>query len=179
MMDFQQIQELIKLVNKSKLSEFILKEGDFKIVIKAQSEEESTMGTPPPAVIYPSAQPPVVVQQPASVPAAAPVAPTPAASAPPAPAEAPAGPSAAAPAGNLKEIKSPMVGTFYRAAGPEKPQFVKIGDEVQVGQTVCIIEAMKLFNELESDVAGKIVKVLVDDGKPVEYDQPLFLVEVA
>jgi acetyl-CoA carboxylase biotin carboxyl carrier protein len=172
MMDFQQIQELIKLVNKSKLSEFVLKEGDFKLVIKAQSEEEPM-----------SANQPALMYQPAALPVPAQPAPTPAA--PPAQAAAAITESAPVPAAppvsasNVKEIRSPMVGTFYRSAGPDKPQFVKIGDEVQVGQTVCIIEAMKLFNELESDIAGKIVKVLVDDGKPIEYDQPLFLVELA
>jgi acetyl-CoA carboxylase biotin carboxyl carrier protein len=80
---------------------------------------------------------------------------------------------------NLITIKSPMIGTFYRQAGPDKPIFVSVGDEVEVGQVVCIIEAMKLFNEIESEVAGKIVKVLVEDASPVEFDQPLFLVEPA
>jgi acetyl-CoA carboxylase biotin carboxyl carrier protein len=86
---------------------------------------------------------------------------------------------AAAPAADAKyiTIKAPMIGTFYRAAGPGKPVFVNVGDEVKPGKTICIIEAMKLFNEIESEVAGKIVKVLVDDAKPVEYDQPLFLVD--
>jgi acetyl-CoA carboxylase biotin carboxyl carrier protein len=172
MMDFQQIQELIKLVNKSKLSHFVLKEGDFKLVIKAHHEEEGNgQAMQQPTMMYSSA--PQMVMQAAPVqaaPAAAPeVAPV---------AAAPAAPAPAAPAGNVKEIKSPMVGTFYRSAGPDKPQFVKIGDTVEQGQTVCIIEAMKLFNELESDITGKLIKVLVEDGKPVEYDQPLFLVEV-
>ncbi len=75
------------------------------------------------------------------------------------------------------EVKSPMIGTFYRSASPDKPSFVNVGDEIAVGQTICIVEAMKLFNEIESEVAGRIVKVLVDDASPVEYDQPLFLVE--
>jgi acetyl-CoA carboxylase biotin carboxyl carrier protein len=173
MMDFQQIQELIKLVNKSKLSEFVLKEGDFKLVIKAQSEDEP-MNASQPTLMYQPAALPLPVQQ-APAPAATPAPQTTAA-------QTESAPTPAAPPGsasNTKEIRSPMVGTFYRSAGPDKPQFVKIGDEVQVGQTVCIIEAMKLFNELESDLSGKIVKVLVDDGKPVEYDQPLFLVEIA
>jgi acetyl-CoA carboxylase biotin carboxyl carrier protein len=172
MMDFQQIQELIKLVNKSKLSHFVLKEGDFKLVIKAHHEEESNGQYAQPTMMYPSA--PQMMMQ--SAPVAAPVA----APAPEATNTAPAAPAPAAlmPAGNTKEIRSPMVGTFYRSAGPDKPQFVKIGDSVQAGQTVCIIEAMKLFNELESDISGKIIKVLVEDGKPIEYDQPLFLVEV-
>jgi acetyl-CoA carboxylase biotin carboxyl carrier protein len=105
------------------------------------------------------------------MPQAAPIAaPTPAA-APPATKEEPAG--------NLVTIKSPMIGTFYRSAGPDKPAFVGVGDEVNTGKVICIIEAMKLFNEIESDVKGRIVKVLVDDASPVEYDQPLFLVEPA
>jgi acetyl-CoA carboxylase biotin carboxyl carrier protein len=82
-------------------------------------------------------------------------------------------------ADNLVPIKSPMIGTFYRSSSPDKPVFVNVGDEVSVGKTVCIIEAMKLFNEIESEVSGTIVKVLVDDASPVEYDQPLFLVEPA
>jgi acetyl-CoA carboxylase biotin carboxyl carrier protein len=96
-----------------------------------------------------------------------------------APASTPAEPAKAAPpkADNLVTIKSPMIGTFYRQAGPGKPIFVNVGDEVSVGKVVCIIEAMKLFNEIESEVKGKIVKVLIDDASPVEYDQPLFLVE--
>ncbi|MFT5056474.1 MAG: acetyl-CoA carboxylase biotin carboxyl carrier protein, partial [Pseudoalteromonas distincta] len=76
-----------------------------------------------------------------------------------------------------EEIKSPMIGTFYRKSSPDKPVFVEVGDTVEIGQVICIIEAMKLYNEIESEVSGKIVKVLVDDSQPVEYDQPLFLVE--
>jgi acetyl-CoA carboxylase biotin carboxyl carrier protein len=87
--------------------------------------------------------------------------------------------SASKPADNLITIKSPMIGTFYRSASPDKPSFVSIGDEITIGKTVCIIEAMKLFNEIESEVKGTIVKVLVEDASPVEYDQPLFLVEPA
>jgi acetyl-CoA carboxylase biotin carboxyl carrier protein len=174
MMDFQQIQELIKLVNKSKLSAFVLKEGDFKLIIKAQNTEDNLSGSVSPTVIYPAAQAMVMPNpQNSAIPAAAPAHTD---SAPVAPPTAVAAPTAAT---NTKEIKSPMVGTFYRSAGPDKPQFVKIGDEIEIGQTVCIIEAMKLFNELESDIKGKLVKVFVEDGKPVEYDQPLFLVEIA
>ena len=80
---------------------------------------------------------------------------------------------------NTITIKSPMIGTFYRKAGPDKPNFVEVGDEITTGKVICIIEAMKLFNEIESEVKGKIVKILVDDASPVEYDQPLFLVEPA
>jgi acetyl-CoA carboxylase biotin carboxyl carrier protein len=98
----------------------------------------------------------------------------------PAEVKTPATPTpAAADDSKLITVKSPMIGTFYRAAGPDKPAFVQVGDEIKPGKVVCIIEAMKLFNEIESEVAGRIVKVLVDDASPVEYDQPLFLVEPA
>jgi acetyl-CoA carboxylase biotin carboxyl carrier protein len=102
---------------------------------------------------------------------AAPAAPAPVAVAAPAP--------IAEPASNTVTIKSPMIGTFYRSPGPDKALFVNVGDEVAPGKVICIIEAMKLFNEIECDVKGRIVKVLVDDASPVEYDQPLFLVEPA
>ncbi|TNE60327.1 MAG: acetyl-CoA carboxylase biotin carboxyl carrier protein [Bacteroidetes bacterium] len=168
-MDINQIQELIRMVSKAKLTEFTLKDGDFELVIRNQSIRESAEKAP---VMIPAAQPVVTVAPPAPAPVAA----------PPAPAT-PAAPAAAAPAeddtANLLTVKSPMVGTFYRSSAPEKPPFVKVGDVVEVGDTVCIIEAMKLFNEIESDVKGKIVKVLVDDASPVEYDQPLFLVDPA
>lgn len=176
-MDFNQIQELIRLVTKNKLSTFYLQEGDFKIIIRNQAAQQSPENTPA-QVIY-SAPPPPVVALP-STPA------PPVATAPPAPAGETADKSSgnadapkAGAAGNLVHIKSPMVGTFYRSASPDKPPFVKIGDDVEVGDTVCIIEAMKLFNEIESEIKGKIVKVLVEDASPVEYDQPLYLVEPA
>lgn len=158
-MDFKQIQELVKMVNKSNISELSIEEDKFKITIKQKDNE---------------------VQQVIAVPAAAPVQAV-APAAPPAPAPAPAAPAAApaapAKADNLVTINSPMIGTFYRSPGPDKPPFVNVGDDVTAGKVVCIIEAMKLFNEIESEVSGKIVKVLVDDASPVEYDQPLFLVE--
>lgn len=166
-MDFNQIQELIRLVSKQKISEFIYKEGDFKLIIRQGGSEQASVGT---FIAQAPQQVMTVAPQPAPAPVAAP--PAPAAAAPAAPAEA-AVPS------NTKVIKSPMVGTFYRSAGPDKPAYVKPGDEIAVGATVCIIEAMKLFNEIESDISGKIVKVLVEDASPVEYDQPLFLVEPA
>jgi acetyl-CoA carboxylase biotin carboxyl carrier protein len=166
-MDFNQIQELIRMMSKYKLSEFSLKEGDFKLVIRNQVPAEGGVAVP------------VVVQAPPqAVPAPPPPAPAPAAPAPKAeaaPAPAPANDSADNPA--YKQIKSPMVGTFYRSASPDKPPFVKVGDTVDVGSKVCIIEAMKLFNEIESELKGKIVKVLVEDASPVEYDQPLFLID--
>ncbi|HEY0272080.1 MAG TPA: acetyl-CoA carboxylase biotin carboxyl carrier protein [Chitinophaga sp.] len=155
-MDFKQIQELVKMVNKSNISELSIEQEAFKITIKQKDNEiQQVYAVPAPA--------PVPV-------AAAPVAP---AAAPAAPASAPAAPKA----DNLVTIKSPMIGTFYRSGGPDKPPFVNVGDEVSSGKVVCIIEAMKLFNEIESEVSGKIVKVLVEDASPVEYDQPLFLVE--
>lgn len=167
-MEIKEIRELIKFVSQSGVAEVELNQGEFKLVIK------TTNG-----------QAPVVIQQPAM--AAAPVAPAPqpitaAPTAPTAPAAplAPAAPAATPSAdGNLVTIKSPMIGTFYRSSSPDKPAFVNVGDEVKAGKVVCIIEAMKLFNEIESDISGKIVKVLVDNAQPVEYDQPLFLVEPA
>jgi acetyl-CoA carboxylase biotin carboxyl carrier protein len=161
-MDFNQIQELIRMVSKHKLSEFTLKEGDFKLVIRNQPVGSESYVTVAPAVIP--------VQQPA---APAPVK-TEAAPAP-APAPAPAADEDNNP--RYKQIKSPMVGTFYRSSGPDKGPFVKVGDSIEVGSKVCIIEAMKLFNEIESELKGKIVKVLVEDATPVEYDQPLFLID--
>jgi acetyl-CoA carboxylase biotin carboxyl carrier protein len=164
-MDFNQIQELIRLVSKHKLAEFKLEQDDFKLVIRNQNGAET------------AAAPVVIPVAPAAVPAAPP-APAPAerpAAAPASPAPAPAADENA----KLIAIKSPMVGTFYRSPSPDKGPFVKIGDTVGVGSPVCIIEAMKLFNEIESDVKGKIVKVLVEDAAPVEYDQPLFLVDPA
>lgn len=170
-MDFNQIQELIRMMSKYKLSEFSLKEGDFKLVIRNQTAVESGIATTP--VVVPVQPPVVAVAPPPPV-----AAPAPAAPAAPAKAEAAPAPSATSddnPA--YKQIKSPMVGTFYRSASPDKPPFVKVGDTVDVGSKVCIIEAMKLFNEIESELKGKIVKVLVEDASPVEYDQPLFLVD--
>ena len=156
-MNLTQIQDLIKFVAKSGVSEVEIEQKDFKITIKTPAGRKEVQVINAPAPTY-AAPPPV---------AAAPVA-----------TAAPAAP-AAAPTADAKyiTIKAPMIGTFYRSAGPGKPVFVNVGDEVKKGKPICIIEAMKLFNEIESDVEGKIVKVLVDDAKPVEYDQPLFLVD--
>jgi len=166
-MDFNQVQELIRMVSKHKLTEFILKEGDFKLVIRNQPSSDAAA-----PVMMPAAPPVVTIAPPVTAPAAAPAAPvksdTPAAA-----------PAASDENANLLTVKSPMVGTFYRSSGPDKAPFVKVGDSVEKGATVCVIEAMKLFNEIESDVKGKIVKVLVEDASPVEYDQPLFLVDPA
>lgn len=156
-MDLKQIQDLVKMVNKSNISELTIEEKDIKITIK-QKEDKYVTAAP--------------VQQVQALPA---VAPAQVAAAP-----APAAPKAeAAVASNLITIKSPMIGTFYRKPSPDKPNLVDEGDEVKSGKVVCIIEAMKLFNEIESEVSGKIVKVLVEDSTPVEFDQPLFLVEPA
>jgi len=161
-MEYKQIQELIKVINKSNISELTIEEGDFKITIKQEQTSEAHYVMPPQQQY---------IAAPAPQAAAAP--------APQAPANA-AAPAAAAPANDkLVTIKSPMIGTFYRSPTPEKPVFVNVGDEINVGQVLCIVEAMKLFNEIESEIKGKIVKMLIDDASPVEYDQPLFLVEVA
>jgi acetyl-CoA carboxylase biotin carboxyl carrier protein len=158
-MDFNQIQELIRMVSKHKLSEFSLKEGDFKLTIRNQVIV--TEGAP--QVVMTSAPQQVMAMPVAAVPKA----------------EVPAAAPAVSDDSKYLAIKSPMVGTFYRSAGPDKPPFVKIGDTVDMGTKVCVIEAMKLFNEIESELKGKIVKILVEDASPVEYDQPLFLVEPA
>ena len=160
-MDFKQIQELVKMVNKSNISELSIEQDKFKITIKQKDNEVQQVITVPAAAAPIQA---VAAVAPAAAPAQA---------AAPAPAAAPSAPKA----DNLITIKSPMIGTFYRSAGPDKAPFINVGDEVTAGKVVCIIEAMKLFNEIESEVSGKIVKVLVDDATPVEYDQPLFLVE--
>jgi len=151
-MDLKQIHDLIKVVNKSNIGEISIEDKDGKVTIK-QKEEHVTVSTMP-ATTY----------------AAAPVAaPAPSRGAPAAP--------AAPVATNLLTIKSPMIGTFYRRASPDKPLMAEEGTVVAAGKVVCIIEAMKLFNEIESEVKGTIVKVLVEDASPVEYDQPLFLVQ--
>ncbi len=161
-MEYKQIQELIKTINKSNISELSIEEGDFKITIKQEATGQ---------VQYVTAAPNAHVH--ATLPAPAPVAHS--APAPAAPvAEKPAAPAAAS---NLITIKSPMIGTFYRSPSPDKPIFVNVGDEIKAGQVLCIIEAMKLFNEIESEVNGRLVKVIADDSSPVEYDQPLFLIE--
>ena len=162
-MDFKQIQELIKMVNKSNIGELTIEQKDFKVTIK-QKEEHVTQVLSSPSYAQTHQSMPAL-HQPIAIPAAA------SANEKPKVVEAPAS--------NFVTIKSPMIGTFYRRASPDKPNFVEPGDEVTQGKVVCIIEAMKLFNEIESEISGKIVKVLVEDASPVEYDQPLFLVEPA
>jgi acetyl-CoA carboxylase biotin carboxyl carrier protein len=165
-MDFKQLQELIRMINKSNIGELSIEEKGFKVTIKQKQEAVQQ---------YVSSPAPVYAQAPAlPAPVAAPQT-TPAATS----SAEKAKPAASETATNLLTIKSPMIGTFYRSQSPDKPAFVNVGDMVEQGKVVCIIEAMKLFNEIESEVKGKIVKVLVDDASPVEYDQPLFLVEPA
>ncbi|MBK7856284.1 MAG: acetyl-CoA carboxylase biotin carboxyl carrier protein [Bacteroidetes bacterium] len=158
-MNKKEIEELIKFVSKAGVSEVSIEQKDIKITIKNAIKEQ---------IITMAAQAPVMTA-PVVMPAAAPVA-------------APAAPKAESPAKAADEskyhtVKSPMIGTFYRTPSPDKPNFVNVGDEVKPGQIICIIEAMKLFNEIECDVKGKVVKVLVDHATPVEYDQPLLLIE--
>jgi acetyl-CoA carboxylase biotin carboxyl carrier protein len=160
-MDFKQIQELIKMINKSNIGEVSIEEKGFKLTIKQKEEAvQHVFSAPPPQ--YPAQLP---LQQ--SV-AAAPSAAT--------SAEKPKSATETA-TDNLVTIKSPMIGTFYRSPSPGKPSFVEVGDEITEGKVVCIIEAMKLFNEIESEIKGRIVKALAEDATPVEYDQPLFLVD--
>jgi len=150
------------MINKSNIGEVSIEEKGFKLTIKQKEEPVQQVIAAP------------VHAQPIAALPAAPVAAPQAAAAPAA--EKPTK-AAETPAGNTITIKSPMIGTFYRSPSPDKPSFVNVGDEVAPGKVVCIIEAMKLFNEIESEISGKIVKVLVEDASPVEYDQPLFLVE--
>ena len=169
-MDLHEIQSLIKFVSKSGASEVELETKDFKIVIKAGSKKGN--GGIEPAYI-PMGTAAMPMQQ---VPvAAAPAAPAPAAPAPAA--EAPKAAASEEDDSKYVTIKSPMIGTFYRSPSPNDPSFVEIGDMITPGKVICIIEAMKLFNEIEAEVSGKVVKVLVDDMQPVEYDQPLFLLD--
>jgi acetyl-CoA carboxylase biotin carboxyl carrier protein len=163
-MDIREIQDLIKFVAKTGVSEVTLETDNFKLIVKTDIASKLQKET-------------VVYQVPAEVPTIVHT------NTPAAPAAAPAPMPAAAPKEETNNqyvtIKAPMIGTFYRSSGPDKAPFVSVGDEVAPGKVICIIEAMKLFNEIECDVKGRIVKVLVDDASPVEYDQPLFLVEPA
>jgi acetyl-CoA carboxylase biotin carboxyl carrier protein len=159
-MDIKQIQELVKLINKTNIGEITIEEEGVKITVKQKKDPVQHIVAGSSAPVYSSAPPPQASPVAAAV-------------------QAPAKLSAESKADNLLTIKSPMIGTFYRQSGPDKPILAAVGDEVTAGKVVCIIEAMKLFNEIESEVKGKIVKVLVEDASPVEYDQPLFLVEPA
>jgi acetyl-CoA carboxylase biotin carboxyl carrier protein len=156
-MDIKQIQDLIRFVSKSGVNEVSIEQESFKITIKTNQAPTYVTATVPTS------------------------APAPQVTAAPAASSAGEAPAAELPAvsdtSKYITVKSPMIGTFYRSASPEKPFFANVGDEISVGSVLCIIEAMKLFNEIESEVSGRIVKVLVDNSSPVEYDQPLFLVE--
>lgn len=157
-MDIKQIQDLIKFVAKSGVNEVSIEEQDFKITIKTTQEPTYVNATM-------AAAPQMQMQAPAPV-------------STPAQAATSAAPVVAAEDhSNYITIKSPMIGTFYRSSAPDKADFANVGDEISSGQVLCIIEAMKLFNEIESEVSGKIVKILVENSQPVEYDQPLFLVD--
>lgn len=158
-MDLKEIQNLIKFVSNSGVAEVKLETGDVKITIRTTLEGNT------PDITYVQQAP---VQQLAAAPAPAPVAAAPA---------APAAPAASDDNSKYVTIKSPMIGTFYRKPAPDKPTFVEVGSSIGKGDVLCVVEAMKLFNEIESEISGKIVKILVDDMSPVEFDQPLFLVD--
>jgi acetyl-CoA carboxylase biotin carboxyl carrier protein len=168
-MTLKEIQDLIKLIDKYELSEFHMREGEFELNVKTSKFDKEApaqiVSGPGPAVPVVSVKPPAPVAETATPQEAPP--------------ESTEEQKLPAEDKNLLEIKSPMVGTFYRASAPDKPPYVKVGDAVDTGSVVCIVEAMKLFNEIESEVSGTIVKVLVEDASPVEYDQVLFLVDPA
>lgn len=156
-MDIKQIQDLIRFVSKSGVNEVSIEQQDFKITIKTNQPQTAVVTTTVPAATLETtvATPTITVTTPVVT------------------------TRAADDTSKYITIKSPMIGTFYRSSAPEKPLFVNVGDEIKTGDVLCIIEAMKLFNEIESEVSGRIVKILVDDASPVEYDQPLFLVDPA
>ena len=155
-MKAKELQELLDFIAKSGLNKVNIETEEFKISVQRDPSTKQVVSV--------------------AAPVAAPAAPAPVAAAP---AAAPAAPvAAAAPAAsNYKSLKAPMIGTFYRSSGPDAPAFAQVGDMVEKGQVICIIEAMKLFNEIEAEESGRIVKVLVENATPVEYDQPLFLIE--
>jgi acetyl-CoA carboxylase biotin carboxyl carrier protein len=157
-MNLEEIKDLIKLVSKSGLGKVEIEREGFRISIKGSQSEQVLVQAAP------------VMAAPAPI-AAAPVAAT--------SNTGDAAPVAASDDSKYITVKSPMIGTFYRTPGPDKDAFVNVGDSIQPGMKLCIIEAMKTFNEIESEVSGKIVKVLVDNASPVDYDQPLFLVDPA
>lgn len=169
-MNLNDIQKLLKMLDESGLDEMTIEEGDFKITLKRRSEQPApSVHTPMPSLFMPQYAPPMVTATPPTLPT------PPTSNAAPATSSQTAEP--APPAKKYKEIRSPMVGTFYRAPSPEANPYVQVGDQVTKGKVLCIIEAMKLMNEIESDVDGKIVKIMVENGQPVEYDQVLFLLE--
>ncbi|MFC6224350.1 acetyl-CoA carboxylase biotin carboxyl carrier protein [Hymenobacter artigasi] len=155
-MKAKELQELLDFIAKSGLNKVNIETEEFKISVQRDPNTKHVT-----TIAAPMAHAP------------APAAPAPAA----APVAAPATAATETPAGNYKPLKAPMIGTFYRSSGPDSPAFVQVGDMVEKGQVICIIEAMKLFNEIEAEESGRIVKALVDNATPVEYDQPLFLIE--
>ena len=171
-MDSKEIQELLKLVNRLELAEFKYKQGEVEFSVKTKYYFKSRSGfDSAPQMMQ---MPPVSQPQQTTSPSQQPQGSRPST-------ETENGGASATPSTgakeNLVEIRSPIVGTFYRSASPDKPVYVKPGDVIEVGAVVCIVEAMKLFNEIESEVAGKVVKILVEDASPVEYDQLLFLID--
>ncbi len=161
-METKEILELLRFLSKSDFTEVTIEGSGWKVAVRRG-------GGTPVVVSAPVSVPQAPVPLPVSVPAAS--------AAPLPPAEPPKAAPPEPPKKNTVYIRSPMVGTFYRAPAPEKPPYVQVGDMIQKGQVVCIIEAMKLFNEIQSEVSGKIVRILVENAQPVEYDQPLFEVE--
>jgi len=160
-MDFKQIQELIKMINKSNIGELTIEQKDFRITIKQKEEHVTHM------VSAPAQTTPVQTVAPSQLNSQQSSATT----------QSEKSKASEPQSDNLITIKSPMIGTFYRRSSPDKPNLAEVGTEISPGKVVCIIEAMKLFNEIESEIKGTIIKVLVEDASPVEYDQPLFLVE--
>jgi acetyl-CoA carboxylase biotin carboxyl carrier protein len=161
-MDFKEIQDILRMVSKTDLTEVEIEQKDFKLRIRRKLPENS--------VIYTQAQMPALqVPQPAQSAAPAPIVVE----------SRPAAQPESKPAADesLYQVKSPMIGTLYRSSSPDAPAYAKVGDRVEKGQVLCIIEAMKLFNEIESEVSGKVVKIMVENAQPVEYDQLLFLID--
>jgi acetyl-CoA carboxylase biotin carboxyl carrier protein len=174
-MKLTEIQDLIKFVSRSGVTEVEIEQSNFKITIKSDPTKKKGKGAAQQTETF------VQPQMPMAMPQMVAAAPQPVAHPAPAPAAAPAAEKPKEEKGEDDSkyitIKSPMIGTFYRASSPDKDPFISVGDDVKNGKVVCIIEAMKLFNEIEAEVSGKVVKVLVDDATPVEYDQPLFLID--
>lgn len=173
-MTHKEIQELIKLINRTDVADLSIQEGDFKLRIRKALPESQLVQPAMPAQQAP------IINVPAGFSAPAPASQSPAAAPTPAQPNAANGGENSDPADDESRyvpIKSPMIGTFYRSSAPDKPSYVKVGDSVAIGDVVCVVEAMKLFNEIESEVSGKIVKVMVEDAQPIEYDQVLYLVD--
>lgn len=172
-MTFKEITELIKLVKKLELAEFKMQDGEFSISLRSNLRTKSQTINQPTMIPMQAAQP-MQHQQISNIPSTA-ASVSKLADVVELPDLKPS--KDVSDSGNYLEVKSPIVGTFYRSSSPDKPPFIKVGDTINVGDVVCIVEAMKLFNEIESEIAGKIVKVVVEDASPVEYDQVLFLVD--